>query len=588
MSKNKVTTENSISEDLKKQREFLKRLEDENFDFGIVVGKAFVRGMRDLGYKNNGTALDELIDNSIQSEASRVDIVFGYSARNTSQKKPDQIAIIDNGHGMDPLMIRIAAMWGGTHRENDRTGFGRYGYGLPSSCVSIGEKFTILSKIEGKDCYGLTIDIQEISDGRYTDDTGKIVIPEAKKQKFPDWVSGYINKQYKDYNNGTVIVIDKLDRLNYTTTKYLKEFLLQHFGVIYRNFLRKFSIYVDGKDVEPIDPLFVTPGYRFYDEDSERAISYAAVPVEVRDKETKEVKGNINIRYSSMPITFLRVPEDKKKVKGGKNNNRFKIRKDANGIIILRAGRQIDVINPKWTVFQNNDRYIGIEVDFPPVLDEEFSITTSKQQVVLKERIWDILEEAGVFNFIKAQRTEYKKQSAELKKLNEEEADEKKRLSEIAMEEAKKFDTKEDQLSVEQQKESEKNLKEEVRKRTRVTGETEEKAKQEIELLIKERPYFLEEEEMTGAPFYRVAQVGGQKKLFLNKSHRFYSDIYMSPTSTPALRYSLEVLLFVMGDCELSSSGDRKLFYETERQEWSKLLNVALDRLAQYEVESVA
>ena len=99
-----------------------------------------------------------------------------------------------------------------------------------------------------------------------------------------------------------------------------------------------------------------------------------------------------------MPSTFLRTPEDKMKHKSGKNNSRFPVRRANNGIIVLRAGRQIDVVNAgcQWTKFQSNDNYVGVEVDFSPTLDEEFSITTSKQQIRLSDRLWDILEEAGV------------------------------------------------------------------------------------------------------------------------------------------------------------------------------------------------
>ena len=86
----------------------------------------------------------------------------------------------------------------------------------------------------------------------------------------------------------------------------------------------------------------------------------------------------------------------------GTNNRRLSVRKNNNGIIFLRKGRQIDVVDShcKWTKFQNNDRYIGIEVDFSPELDEDFSITTSKQQIVLKDRIWDILRDNGVYEVL--------------------------------------------------------------------------------------------------------------------------------------------------------------------------------------------
>ena len=47
----------------------------------------------------------------------------------------------------------------------------------------------------------------------------------------------------------------------------------------------------------------------------------------------------------------------------------------------LREGRQIDVVQPTWTKSQNHDVYLKIEIDFDPVLNEFFSITTSKQQI---------------------------------------------------------------------------------------------------------------------------------------------------------------------------------------------------------------
>ncbi|MDI7864598.1 ATP-binding protein [Rhizobiaceae bacterium n13] len=82
--------------------------------------EAFVRGIRDLGYRSNADALSEFIDNALQAYADRIDILFGYS--DSSSKKPTQIAVVDNGYGMDADMIRMAVMWGGTHRESDRNG----------------------------------------------------------------------------------------------------------------------------------------------------------------------------------------------------------------------------------------------------------------------------------------------------------------------------------------------------------------------------------------------------------------------------------------------------------------------------------
>ena len=43
------------------------------------------------------------------------------------------------------------------------------------------------------------------------------------------------------------------------------------------------------------------------------------------------------------------------------------------------------------TITNNDARYWALEIDFPASLDEEFSVTTSKQRVELTPRIWEIL-----------------------------------------------------------------------------------------------------------------------------------------------------------------------------------------------------
>ena len=129
---------------------------------GLVLADAFIRGIRDLGYKSPGTALDEFVDNRAQANATIVEIVFGFK----DQKKrgtPDMIAVVDKGHGMIPDMIRFAVMWGGTHREDDRGGFGRYGYGLPSAAVSLAKRYTVYSKPKHGEWHAVTIDLDQLA-----------------------------------------------------------------------------------------------------------------------------------------------------------------------------------------------------------------------------------------------------------------------------------------------------------------------------------------------------------------------------------------------------------------------------------------
>ncbi len=566
------------------QRAYVRKLEAEGFDYGLVVADAFVRSVRDIGYKSTATALDELIDNSYEAGAENVHVVFGFSPE--SGTKPERIAILDDGHGMETPMIRAAVLWGGTHRENSRTGFGRYGYGLPSAAVSQGRRFTVFSKVENGELHQVQFDVDDVSAGRYTNERGRIIVPEPVPATLPGWVADYAERVLgtRELVHGTVVVLDKIERhrLTWKTAIALKRSLLEHFGITYRNFIRRFNIWVDGERVEPLDPLFITPGYRFYDLDDERAEALPPLTIDVKDPESREVVGTVKVRFSYMSPTFGKAAGEKHKERG-KVNARFHVLKEHNGIIVLRNGRQIDVVTRcPWLTFVNHDRYWKVEVDFPATLDEEFSMTTAKQQVVIAERMWEILREAGVLKAIEEMRGRARKDRSRWKAERSKVAG--KRPSERAMEEAQTFKTPvPTDVKAELERKNQEQLEAEARKRAERQERPVQIVREELIQEVQGHPYKVDVEDHPGAPFYRVAQIGGQKVLYINRAHRFYTDVYAAPDSNPRLRSALEVVLFVIGDCELDATSERRLFYESERVEWSKQLNVALERLGHHE-----
>ena len=73
---------------LEKQIEYTELLDALSKEVQIVVPKAFVRGMRDLGYKDPGKALAELIDNAKEAVAMRVDVAFQYDPKDKNKTKP--------------------------------------------------------------------------------------------------------------------------------------------------------------------------------------------------------------------------------------------------------------------------------------------------------------------------------------------------------------------------------------------------------------------------------------------------------------------------------------------------------------------
>lgn len=558
-----------------RQQRYVDTVTHQGFDYGLTVADAFIRSIRSLGYKHCGTALDELIDNAIEAGAKNVHVVFGFGE---SEAKPTSISVLDDGVGMVPDMVRAAVVWGGTDREASASGFGRFGYGLPSASVSQGRRFTVYSRADAGAFATVTLDVDDISAGRYVRG-GRVVIPKPRTlKKLPEWIAQEAAEKFPGGVDAvrTVVLWEKLDRLTWKTAGALERNLLQHFGVTYRNYLRKTTVAVNGTEVAPIDPLFTTPGARFFDLDAERAEPLEAISVDIK-ADDGSVLGTVTLRMSYMSPTFFRKDKTKKAI--GKNANaRFSVRKDHNGVVVCRLGRQIDVTNRcPLTTFVNNDRSIGLELDFPPALDNEFGVTTAKQQITVSDRVWELLRENGFLRALEGLRRRYKEESADADSSFDFQ-DESPRPSEVVMHEV------EEVVGSTADPSAQMNLEREVDRLAKKAGVPAPKLREALEREAKERPYRVQRESQPGAPFYRLEQQGGQQVLYLNMAHRFFTDIYapIEGRAGARLRTSLELLLFVVGSCEVDATGSVRFWYASERVEWSKRLHTALAKLEEH------
>lgn len=583
-----TTTKTIAIDSIDRQRNYVESQKAKGNGLGIVFADAFLRGMRDLGYKSPAWALAEQVDNSIQAGADTVSIHFGFNPDNKTRVRPDAVAICDNGNGMIPEMISYAVRWGGTDREGDRKGFGRYGYGLPSSAVSIAKRYTVYSKAPGGEWNAVTVDIDQLADAAGDLSTTEKLLA-AKKAKLPKWVQE-IEEPIKvpALDSGTVVVLEELDRLRslggWIKVETLKTKLLQHLGVIYRHWVPEHRLFVHGTEVQAVDPLFLMEHGRFYSETSVRAERVDSHTFEVET--ASGTKGTITIRASLLPPNFTSSDPSEVDIdrRGIKTNNRFEIMKDYNGLLICREWRQIDCISPKWTKFQNNDRYIKVEINFDPELDEFFGITTAKQQIVIADEIWEKLQQRGkncgdLVDLIESMRGRFKELGAELKAKAENRASaEEPRRSAVAMEESAKFKTTVPEPTPAQKEEGRKNVEAAATERSEATGQPKEEAIEDIITETSKRRWEIEFASIPEGPFYRPVRLGDQKRLVINTDHPFFAKVY-NATASPDVRAAIEVLLFVLAERELETKGDAETFYKAERQKWSERLRHALNVL---------
>jgi Histidine kinase-, DNA gyrase B-, and HSP90-like ATPase len=573
------TMDQTLSPGLQRQRDYIDRQIAAGLDDSIVVGEAFVNGIRDLGYRSTATALNEIYDNAIQAQATKIHTVFGYGG---SDAKPSALAIVDDGFGMLPDMLGYAVKWGGTDREGDRRGFGRYGYGLPSSCVSQGLRFRVYSRIApGETMFAATVDLEEIRSGMHTAGGGRVLAPKPAAEEPPAWLRAYLDAHFDGLPHGTVVLIDKLDRLTWKTANALRKNLLENCGVVYRNFLRNVTMVIDGVKVDPIDPLFLTPSARFYDIDADRAESQEDIEIDVTSEDGRSSVGKIKVRVAYLPPTF---GYKDKTLQTNATNPRMTIMGLHEGLIVMRNGRQMDVLMragwKKGLTFRNTDRYWQVELDFPAVLDEEFSVTTSKQGVRLSDRIWALLREADLDDVIAKMQSRHELETKAVKDANENLGEEERPFESAVRDAEIYFAAEPPPPDPEIEAQAQENFNAEVQRRASETGVPEAQVREALQLEIQRRPLALVEKSEPGNVFYRPERVGTQRRVYLNTAHPFYKELYAGPTSSPEIRRALSVLILTLAAAEFDARDQRLEFYENERSWWSNHLKTSLRQLA--------
>jgi len=355
----------------------------------IVPVSLVVKSLRDSGYKNTAFAIAELIDNSVQHGSSKVDLIclekdIFLGTRNVS--RIHQIAVLDNGCGMNSETLRMALQFGnGTNlEEGTQTSIGKFGMGLPSSSISQGLKVEVWTWQNGvENAIYSYLDVNEIISGNL------IEVPEPiRKAVDKKWAqaSGVYNI------SGTLIVWSDLDRCLWKTGKTIIEHSEFIVGRMYRKFINSGKSQInaivvkennyDKPEIKKAflanDPLYlmsntsVSPCLKEMNLNDPMFVKYGGddgyqktYEINYRDK-----NHIVNVRYSI-------ATEETRKNGGGKLPGKHA--GENIGLSVIRAGRELD-LDKNWTIgYDTRERWWGVEVDFPPSLDEVFGVTNNKQ-----------------------------------------------------------------------------------------------------------------------------------------------------------------------------------------------------------------
>ncbi len=388
--------------------------------FSIVDPRMTVAAMRDSGYKSTTHALAELIDNSIESGATAIEI-FGVSRRNDSTERftLKELAVLDNGEGMDGTTLRGSLRYGhGTRRQ--RCGIGRFGLGLPNSSMSQTRRVDVWSWQAGvTNALHTWLSIDEVEAGAKEIPPPELCpIPQAYRDAARHGFEG----------SGTLVVWNHLDRVEWkqasTTFKHTETLL----GRIYRRFLAKSSERLDAGDpradeigprrtitcipildnggaaevqtdkvvaVRPNDPLYLMsgtscpedfgPGPMFTELEGSSPFT---VPVQYRGQEygvrVRASYARAHVRDSLAPDADW--PDEWR----GRDAGHAPWGKHADqnmGVSLMRAHREIQLDRSWISGDDPRERWWTVEVDFPTALDEVFGVTNNKQGTMTFQRL---------------------------------------------------------------------------------------------------------------------------------------------------------------------------------------------------------
>ena len=358
-------------------------------DGEIIPPELAVKAMRDSGYKNTAYALAELIDNSVQADASHVEIICVETyqrLKERSRRRIQAIGILDNGDGMLPETARLALQFGNGTHLTDRKGIGRFGMGLPNSSISQCRRVEVWTWQNGPDNAMYTyLDVDEIVRGRM------FAVPPAVHRRVPqEWRA----RSEDIATAGTLVVWTNFDdhRLSWRGALATLRNTESLIGRMYRKFINdgRLSIRLLALLKGEANPLFDAP---VRVNDPLYLMDNSSTPAPFNRESMFQSWGDreevFSIDYDGTTHDVIvrmgwarkeTVPEDKSD-RGARPYGKHAAKNI--GLSIVREGRELD-LDPSWTnSYDPTERWWGVEVEFPSTLDEVFGVTNTKQNATI-------------------------------------------------------------------------------------------------------------------------------------------------------------------------------------------------------------
>ena len=328
--------------------------------------------------------LGEIVDNSVEAGASEIRVYFTKKLKRMGKKEIeeiDKIIILDNGSGMSPEVLAKCLVLGCSMRDhkNGKLGIGKFGVGMTLGSISLARHVEVFSRdTMNGDFYSTYIDLDEINQN------SRETVPAPVVKAIPNEYAGFF-----EGNTGTMVVLSNCDRMDGTGKKVspseMSGLIATYLGRTYRKFIEAgLKIFLDDRQVFLHDPLYVSGPTQFDTKEKQdpKAEIYSTSVIELPIPGGNGETAQVTIKISLLP------KEWRLNIGDGGNAEARKRKIDQNeGVSILRANREVLYDKVPYLIgmkkgqfsYQENDRWWGCEISFPPELDEYFQVRYIKR-----------------------------------------------------------------------------------------------------------------------------------------------------------------------------------------------------------------
>ena len=365
-----------------------------NADRSLFPSNFTVQALRDSRYHNTAYAIAELIDNSIEAEAGRIDFLCmeePQSVGSQTRRRISGVAILDDGEGMGARTLLEALRFGGGTRHNSDRGIGKYGMGLPTSSMSQCKRVDVWTWQDGLDsAWHANIDADDIANGNHE-------VPVPDREPIPDTWRTAGNDEIYGNRTGTLVVWSKLDKVQWKTSRAIIDNTSREVGRIHRHWIEaemtkiRVVSFLANRPTEPDsepsyivanDPLYLmkpTSTPRPWDDE---AMFREWCPPREYNCIVEDREQTIRVKYSIVKPEALKTdrvtqnPGNEAYGKHARHNIGVSVVREYREIVLedafLREGGSTDLPQNRWW---------GCEVEFFRGCDELFGVDHNKQMV---------------------------------------------------------------------------------------------------------------------------------------------------------------------------------------------------------------